>query len=76
LNTNPTTRSLVSPFATLRLRSTLEFRLSVESTVSSVSTLFLLALLIIKELFEVVRDDDMKGEFCLRLRYKPVLKKL
>ena len=56
------TRSVVSPLATLRLRSTLEFRLSVESTVSSVSTLFLLALLIIKELFEVVRDGDMSGE--------------
>jgi len=33
--------------ATLRLRSTLEFRLSVDSTVFSVSTLFLLDLLLL-----------------------------
>jgi len=45
LKTSFATRSFVSPFATLRLRSTLEFRLSVDSIDSSVSTLLLLDLL-------------------------------
>ena len=45
LKTSFATRSVVSPLATLRLRSTLEFRLSVDSTVSS--TLFLLDLLLL-----------------------------
>ena len=47
LKTSFATRSFVSPLATLRLRSTLEFRLSVDSIDSSVSTLVLLDLLLL-----------------------------